>query len=335
MPPTERLDSDDPMDLTMREIQEADEYALDENQYARLKNDFYSRFKQRHIEEVEAEIRADAENTKLRPAVINSIRTEDGPKFRAEIEKELRPKLKEELRAEIAATYLQETKDALRKDVEADLLKKYPTAKQRRGIAEYLLDMEVECVSAAELATKEGQSLQRTNSFKTGLSRAITILLMAALGPSAFLVYQRMGLNPLGLVFLVPFLVMWLYSHLALKSKPRLMLGGRYMTQAPDHATNATKYLILAEEARRLRLITLPSALSKPQLDKLLDDFVGRKREVDESYPDKDLQHLPKIRIDVKRRMVEDVDPLKLFELEEESAEEDPAKAQHENAAKS
>lgn len=330
-------------DLTLREMEEGEEYGLTPEQYADLKKVFTQRAKKTLVQEVKAEAKEEFERSlrsqlwaELRPSMREEVEKELRPKLSKEIEKDLRTKLPAELKPEVIKDlhdvvtknleekFTEAKRVELRKEVEAENAKATPTPAQRRGAAEYLLEAEVECLTSAEVASEAGGLKKQKHSRAQAISRVLTFFTVAALGPLCFYLFGLFGPNPLALLFLVPAIVLFAYARvIAPASDPVDSYGNR----RPTTDTFASRFLVLAERARRLRLVEVPLADTKGAIREALSSFVREKESVDHDFHDRDVSKLQKVRIEVKNRILSDsVDPLKLFDVADVSRFEDEAR---------
>lgn len=334
--------------LAVWEVNEARSYGLSSEQYVEL----IGKLKERHKSVIDTWSRAEIKkavtaelrpilSAEMRPGMREDVTQEMTPKLTKKIEEELRaklpaelkPKLLETLKVEVTkeanAAFTAEMREALKGEVREEIGRAGPTILQLKGAVEYLLDAEVECMACAEMASAEAGIVRIRQRRTTTVSRLLKVLSITALGPLCFFLFITFGLNPWALTLLVPLFVLFGYAW-AITPKDRDRWGDRTVSPADVLDHNASEYLILADRARRLRLVEVPLCNTKTDILTTLQKFMASKEDMDKKYHEKEVAGLQKIRIEIRNRIVSEVDTLKIFDVADASRFDalDPAKRQ-------
>lgn len=279
------------LDLTLREVQEADSYGLSPDKYDELRTKLEERLKKKVTPEVEA----------LKEAHLKAIRQE--------VTKELTPKIRVEVLAECKKQAETDLRDGVWKELNATLNSRAPTPREREAFKVFVREAEMDCLTQANAASADGDravSAYRWNRriripFAWGLSLAAPIL--------AFFLHQRYEWGLGFWAFLVPLIAgalgfAYYTNERDDKLAPRQALFGKV----------ASDYWILAERAKKLQLVTAQTALNRGELQKSLDEFTSAKKELDDRYLPS-ARNLEKSRGEVRAQLLSEVDPEKVFRI--------------------
>lgn len=318
-------------DLTVREVNEAKSYGLNPDQYDELRDKFEKRQRERLMIEVrdqakkeaKAELRVEIGN-EMRPGIREDVDKEMRPKLTTQIEKELRAKLPDELRPKLREDLLPE----LRKQVETELsaqiratakveaeqgvARQVPTVRDRTAFRDFIREEEVSCLTQANAASTDAEDAERSLRWGRRLRVPVAYGLFAALPILGYILFERFGTGPGLWSFLVPAV----FAAIAFAGT----LGGRQESLKNKVTANrkvAADYWVLAERAKKLRMVTAEMATTKEELRKEVDSYTENKQRLDDNYFPA-AESLAKSRVEVRDQLMSEVDPDKLLRVASE-----------------
>ena len=262
-------------DLTLREVEEAEQYGLNPDQYDELKDIFTQRAKDavRPVVavEVEKEIRNKVVN-KLREEILEELPKELEPK----IAEDLRPKIRVEVEEELGEKFRAQARDAVKQE-EAS---RAATPRERRAFRDFVREVEVDCLTNAHTASNSADKEERMWLIMRTLRRPIFLVLLLSGAPGAFGIYHYFSGNPYALVALMlPWLIATIWLGSANSNRQTLV-----EKEVAGQRKMASDYWIIAEQAKRLRMVDAEMATTRGELQTKLDTLSGRKDRIDSSF---------------------------------------------------
>lgn len=325
-------------ELTLREVtDEAQRYGLSPDYYDSLKETFERRQRERLLTEVTIQVKKEAKaelrgevTSELRPGLRIEVEKELRPKLATEIEKELRAKLPDELRPKLREELLPEVRkqveaelgDNLRQEartaVEQEIAKQIPTHKDRNAFREFVREEEVDCMTQANAASTDADTAESSLLWGRRLRVPFAYGLFVALPVLAFVLYQRFDLQPGFWAFLVPAVFAAIVFAATLSDRQE-----RFSKRVVENRKIASDYWVLAEQAKKLRIITSDYAQTRGELQQELAQFTAAKRQLDDHYYPA-AKSLELSRTEVRNRLMSDVDPDKLLRIATDPDPEEP-----------
>jgi len=330
-------------DLTVREVNEAKGYGLSLEQYVDLKEKFSSRQRDRLVEEVRDQAKKEAKSelrneisSEMRPNIRIDVEKEMRPKLLAEIEKELRAKLPDELRPKLRGELLPE----VRKQVEAELgaqlrtearteakqemARELPSAKDRRSFREFVREEEVDCLTQANAASFDADKAESALRWGRRLRVPMSFLLFIGLPIFGFFLHTRFGEGPGFWTFLLPAIFAAVSFAIAVGTRQENLKEA-----IQNNRKVASNYWVLAERAKKLRMVVGESAQTRDELRQEVNSYAQAKQGLDNTYFPA-ATSLTRARQEIREQLLSEVDPDKLFRVatEPEPEELDEAEAE-------
>lgn len=286
------------LDLTLRELNEAQSYALSPEQYEELKQKLEAKMKERVYAEVREQAKKDAKTelrpeiaTELRPGLRVDVEKELRPKITADVEASLRTKLQDELRPKIREGLLVE----VRKQVEADLTTnlratlrvelqreaeaEVPTVRERDLFRRFVRSEEEDCRIQARAASADAARSARNFAWGRWFFLPTALLMLAALPVLGYFLYMRFA-DGAGFWTILCSAIFVAFSLLI-----ATMTRQKRLKEHDDaHRKIASDYWILAERAKKLRMIDSALVGTRQGVQAELDSYQRAKQQVDDRY---------------------------------------------------
>lgn len=256
----EPLDKDE-AELPLRAVEEAKEYGLTPRQWITLRKRFQGEQEKNRLREMEATWKKEVEQ---------SVR----PKLREELLTELRAKVEAEIGEKARAKATKELRDAEQS--------KQTTPAQREAAKELLWDVEVDCRTLAEAASRMREAEQKSLARSELLRQPLFLLLLLGFAPFVWWLIYHHGftlLSPQTAAFAIPWFMLV------------CVIGGanssRFDTARKNILTwakSSSDYLILADTVRQMRTVSVDLSDTREELQTRLANASFNKQSLDSSF---------------------------------------------------
>lgn len=328
-------------DLTLREVEEAEKYDLNPDQWDALKAHFLKVFKEKYAADCRAEVKKELE-TELRPKIATEMR----PSLREDVEKEMRPKLttkiREELHPEVEKELEPKVTTALtpkiridvekelgekmrsdaRAEVEAEQRTQAATPKDREAFRNFMRELELDCLANADAASDLADEAETRFKRMRWIRNPIFYGLLIGALPMAYYLYSSLGwththfgLYAVMVPWIVAFLTIW----------GRGSTHDENLTKSRDaHRKTASDYWKLAEGAKGFRMVDADIVQTRSALFDTMRNHLGSKQRVDDQFfPSAKV--LERSRHEVREQVIADMNTEQLLRVE---STKEPAKAE-------
>lgn len=316
------------LDLTLREAEEAKSYGLTPDQYDDLKAKFEKRLRDRLTTEVKDQSKKEAKtelraeiSTEMRPTIRADVEKEMRPKLLGEVEKELRaklpdelkPKLREEVlpdvRKQVGAELGEKTRTAIRADLEREYAERVPNTKDRAAFKEFIREAEIDCLTQGTAASNDFEKAEASLLWSRRVRLPFACLLFIGLPILGFFLYQGFATGPGFWTFLIAAIGAAIAFAVNLSARHE-----RLIESIKHNKKVSSDYWVLAEAAKRFRVVTAECSQKKGELDEALTNFTRSKRELDDRYwPN--ARALETARGEVRSQLMSEVDPDRLLRV--------------------
>lgn len=326
------------LDLTVREVNEAQTYGLSSDQYDELKDKFTKRSRESLRNEVLDQAKKEAKtelrtqiDIEVRPLIKVAVERDLRPILATEIEKELRSKLPDELQPKLREALLPEVRkqveseigEKLRQEartaIEQEIAQQVPTNKERAALQEFVRDAEVDCMTQAHAASNDADAAEQSLKWSRRTRVPVAYALILGLPILAFFLYHRFVFTEGFWAFLAPAVVAAIAFASAVSGRHEKLT----MTST-ETRKSASAYWRLASQAKKLRMVTATSAQTRGTLREELNRFTSSKETLDEHYSPA-VKSLEQSRIEVREQLLSDVDPEKLLRVADDDEESEEA----------
>jgi hypothetical protein len=279
------------LDLTLREVAEADSYGLSPDKYDELRSKLEERLKKKVTPEVE------------------KVKAEWIDHLRKEVTKELTPKIRVEVLAECRKQAETELRDGVWKELNANLNSRAPTPREREAFKEFVREAELDCLTQANAASGDSDRAALAYRWSRRVRLPFSWGLFLAAPVLAFFLHRSYEWGLGFWAFILPLIAgaigfAYYTSERHDKLEPHQALFGKV----------ASDYWVLAERAKKLQLVTAHTALNRGELQTALTDFTAAKKELDDRYLPS-ARSLEKSRGEVRAQLLTEVDPEKVFRV--------------------
>jgi hypothetical protein len=320
------------LDLTLREVEEAQSYGLTPTQYDDLKSKLYERFTRKVKDDLASEARKALRQDKdfrneiakeMRDGVLSTVEAE----LRNKLPKELRPKIEEELRPKVEAAILPD----LRKKAEADLRDKLlgevrevekevagkvPSVRDREAFRDFIREVEIDCMTQADSASNDSDSAASTLNWRRRLRAPLSWGLLLAVPVLGFFLHRQFGAGLGFWAFLLP--IVAAATGFASMTRKRIRSAAQSMD---SHCRIASDYWVMTERAKRLRIVTTECAQTRGSLWSALNEFAQEKKALDDRYWPS-ARSFEKSRAEIRTQLLSEIDPDKLLRIADTRVEE-------------
>ena len=211
------------------------------------------------------------------------IRAEVAKDLKAELEAKLTPVLREQIEQELWDKACAKARTEIVAEHEAER----PTIRERKALQEFVKEVELDCHAQATVASVEADKAKQRLYWSKRIRNSFAYLLGFGFLPLLFLAYQHFG-RSLGMAVTgVTMAIMLLTLTLTNSSKHT-----RLAKAIEKNRRTSSNYLLVAEDAKLLRLVKAERLDTKKQLDALVDNLASRKNRLDnEHHPRTDDLH--------------------------------------------
>lgn len=284
--------------LTLKEVEEAKTYGLSNNQYVRIRETFEMRLRDKLRDLVKKEVYSSAEK-ELRKTIRQEVETE----IRASFEEKLGTDLRAKVRAEL----------------EAEAQKLTPNQKERTTAKEFIREVELDSLTQAHAAS--------------GIADETEVYLASARKVRSPLFYAS-------LISFIPTLLYlnmakgWDFSHANLWAAMGTMVVAfiticvsndaaytRAKNVIDSHRKVSSDYWVLAEFAKKARMVETDAAASRSELANLTEKVSTLKANLDHHFHPSAVR-VEKSRVAVKEQLITDMDPEKLLRVDASAFDE-------------
>lgn len=220
---------------------------------------------------LEADLRA-----KLTPEIRSKLKTDAWKDLVSEAKAELRSEMATDLRKELTEERLATMRNEAIKKVRVEMAEVPPTEHDRECVRDYLRSVEVDCLTLADAASKDAESLARRLSLVWWTRGLPARLLVLGAIPALLTAYSRYDL---GLAF---WAVASVYALAVIMVTP--WDTSDITTRQYQRRENSNQYSRLADRVHRLRVVDTDTCTTRNSLLELVESIRSAKVEVDCKY---------------------------------------------------
>lgn len=298
--------SEEVMNLTVRECEEASQYKLTRADYVELRKKFRDRSRELLSKEITQQVEANLRKSQqFRENIMVMEREELRKQLRPEIEKELLPQLRVRVESELGTK--------AREEAVAKLSAEKPDAECKATYSAYMREVETEAQSLAETASGYGDNLSKKMTLNKRMRQPLAAAGWLGLPPMiAWMVHS--GLNAESFTLWSVIITMMAFA---------IFMTSKYVLirdNLSEHHTAKRKvssdYLLVVDAAKRVRMSVIPAAQSVAEIRAAVAKVVEDKQRLDDKfYPA--VKDLNENRKKVRVRVLDDLDPMDVLDAVE------------------
>lgn len=285
----------DKLDLTLREVNEAESYKLTPERYLEIRSRIEQRLRSqlfpdaaKHTQAIEAELKA-------------------------RLIKELKPKIREELAAECQKVAEETLREKIEQEVQTringEVAAKVPSPKDRKAFQDFVREAEFEALASATASSVEADVMERWLAVSRTLSTPLSWVWLLATPILGFLLHQRFGFGVGFFAYFLPLVIGAVTFAFTTSFRHQLRFNN-----VASRRKITSDYLMLADKAKQHRIVTAEGALTRGELVEALRYFTNEKAQLDNKYHPT-VKTLGRARVLARDNLMTEMDPETLLRV--------------------